>query len=105
VSSAALATTRRDVIISLAARYRLPAVYGLRLFVADGGLMSYGPDTSDVYPRAAGYIDRILRGEKPGDLPVQFPTRFVLCVNVKTAQALGLDVPATLRGIAVEMIE
>jgi len=105
VSSAALATTRRDVIISLAARYRLPAVYGLRLFVADGGLMSYGPDTSDVYPRAAGYIDRILRGEKPGDLPVQFPTRFELCVNVKTAQALGLDVPATLRGIAVEMIE
>jgi putative ABC transport system substrate-binding protein len=104
VPPAALATTHRDVIIRLAARYRLPAVYPLRLFVADGGLMSYGPVTTDLYTRAAGYIDRILRGEKPGDLPVQFPSGFELCINVRTARALGLDVPATLRAIA-QMIE
>src|SRR5215467_6429343 len=96
VPPAALATTHRDVIIRLAARYRLPAIYPLRVFVTDGGLMSYGPLTTDLYPRVAGYIDRILKGEQPGDLPVQFPTRFELCVNLKTAKALGLDVPPTL---------
>jgi putative tryptophan/tyrosine transport system substrate-binding protein len=102
---AALATTHRVVIIKLAARYRLPAVYPLRVFVTDGGLMSYGPVTTDLYPRVAGYIDRILNGEKPGDLPVQFPTRFELCVNLKTARALGLEVPPTLLGIAADVIE
>ena len=105
VPPAALATTHRDVIIKLAARYRLPAVYPLRIFVSDGGLMSYGPVTTDLYPRVAGYIDRILKGGKPGDLPVQFPTRFELFVNLKTARALGLDVPPTLRAIADEVIE
>jgi putative ABC transport system substrate-binding protein len=105
VPPAALATTHRSTIIALAARYRLPAVYPLRLFVTDGGLMSYGPVTTDLYPRVAGYIDRILKGEKPGDLPVELPTRFELCVNLKTARALGLDVPARLRSITDEAIE
>src|SRR5215468_5473838 len=105
VPPAALATTHRDMIIKLAARYRLPAVYPLRVFVADGGLMSYGPLTTDLYLRVAGYLDRILKGEKPGDLPVQFPTRFELCVNLKTAKALGLDVPLTLLAIATDVIE
>jgi putative ABC transport system substrate-binding protein len=105
VPPAALATTHRAAIISLAARYRLPAVYPLRLFVTDGGLMSYGPVTTDLYPRVAGYIDRILKGEKPGDLPVQFPTRFELCVNLKTAKALGLNMPASLRAITDEVFE
>jgi len=105
VPPAALATTRRGVIIALAARYRLPAVYPLRIFVTDGGLVSYGPFTTDLYPRVAGYIDRILRGEKPGDLPVQFPTKFELVVNLKTARALGLDVPPALLAIADEVIE
>jgi putative ABC transport system substrate-binding protein len=105
VPPAALATTHRGVIIPLAARYRLPAVYPLRLFVMDGGLMSYGPVTTDLYPRVAGYIDRILKGEKPGGLPVEFPTQFELCVNLKTAKALGLDVPETLRATADEVIE
>jgi putative ABC transport system substrate-binding protein len=105
VPPAALATTHRDVIIRLAARHRLPAVYPLRIFVADGGLMSYGPVTTDLYPRVAGYIDRILKGEKPGDLPVQFPTRFELFVNLKAAKALRLDVPPTLLAIADGVIE
>jgi putative ABC transport system substrate-binding protein len=105
VPPAALATTHRDVIIKLAARYRLPAVYPLRVFVTDGGLMSYGPVTTDVYPRVAGYIDRILKGEKPGDLPVQFPARFELFINHKTARALGLDVSPRLLALADEVIE
>jgi len=105
VPPAALATTHRDVIIKLAARYRLPAVYPLRVFVTDGGLVSYGPVTTDLYPRTAGYIDRIFKGEKPGDLPVGFPTRFELFVNLKTAKALGLDVPPMLLAIADEVIE
>jgi putative tryptophan/tyrosine transport system substrate-binding protein len=105
VPPAALATTHRDVIIKLAARYRLPAVYPLRIFVTDGGLVSYGPVTTDLYPRTAGYIDRIFKGEKPGDLPVGFPTKFELFVNLTTAKALGLDVPATLLAIADEVIE
>jgi putative tryptophan/tyrosine transport system substrate-binding protein len=105
VPPAALATTHRGVIIKLAARYRLPAVYPLRVFVTDGGLMSYGPATTDLYPRVARYIDRILKGEKPGDLPVQFPTRFELFINHKTARALGLNVPAGLLALADEVIE
>jgi putative ABC transport system substrate-binding protein len=105
VPPAALATTHRDVIIKLAARYRLPTVYPLRIFVSDGGLVSYGPVTTDLYPRVAAYVDRILKGAKPGDLPVQFPTRFGLVINLKTARALGLDVPPTLLAIADEVIE
>ena len=105
VPPAALATTRRGVIIELAARYRLPAVYPSRIFVTDGGLVSYGPVTTDLYPRVAGYIDRILKGEKPGDLPVQFPTGFELIVNRKTARALDLEVPPALLAIAGEVIE
>jgi putative ABC transport system substrate-binding protein len=105
VSPAALATTHRGVIIALAARYRLPAVYPLRIFVTDGGLMSYGPVTRDLYPRVAGYIDRILKGEKPGDLPVQFPSGSELSINRKTARALGLDVPPKLLALADQVIE
>jgi putative ABC transport system substrate-binding protein len=105
VPPAALATTHRDVIIKLAARHRLPAIYPLRVFVTDGGLMSYGPVTADLYPRVAGYVDRILKGEKPGDLPVQFPTRFELCVNLKTARVLGLDLPPSLLALADELIK
>ena len=105
VPPAALATTHRDVIIKLAIRYRLPAVYPLRIFVSDGGLVSYGPVTTDLYPRVAGYIDRILKGAKPGDLPVQFPTRFGLVINLKTARTLDLDVPPALLAIADEVIE
>jgi len=105
VPPAALATSHRDVIINLAARYRLPAVYPLRVFVTDGGLMSYGPVTTDLYPRIAGYIDRILKGEKPGDLRVQFPTRFELLINLKTTRALGLDVPPGLLALVDEVIE
>ncbi len=104
VTPAALATTRRDVIIKVAARYRLPAVYPMRLFVTDGGLASYGLATNDLYPRAAGYVDRILKGEKPGDLPVQLATRLELVVNLKTATALGLELPPTLLAIADEVI-
>ena len=102
---AALATTHRDVIIKLAARYRLPAVYPLRIFVTDGGLVSYGPVTTDRYPRVARYIDRILKGWKPADLPVQFPTGFELFVNLKTARTLVLDVPPTLLALAYEVID
>src|SRR5438552_15375901 len=105
VPPAALATTHRDVIIKLAARYRLPAVYPLRIFFRHGGLVSYGPVTTDLYPRVAGYIDRILKGEKPGDLPVQFPTRFGLVINLKTARVLGLDMAPALLAIADEVIE
>src|SRR5262249_45212245 len=96
---------QRDVLIAAAAANRLPAVYPYRYFVADGGLLSYGPDTIEQYRRAAGYIDRILRGEKPADLPVQAPTKYQLVINLKTAKALGLDLPATLLGRADEVIE
>jgi len=95
----------RDLIVALAARHRLPAVYALKTFVAAGGLMSYGTDQNDLFRLAASYVDRILRGDKPGDLPVQAPTRFETTVNLKTAKALGLDVPPHLLVAADEVIE
>jgi putative tryptophan/tyrosine transport system substrate-binding protein len=95
----------RDLIVALAARYRLPAVYALKTFVVAGGLMSYGTDQNDMFRLAASYVDRILRGDKPADLPVQAPTRFETTVNLKTAKALGLDVPAHLLVAADEVIE
>jgi putative ABC transport system substrate-binding protein len=95
----------RDQIITLAARHRLPAVYPYRFFVASGGLVSYGPDLTDQFRRAATYVDRILKGDKPDDLPVQAPTRYVTVLNLKTAKTLGLDVPATVLARADEVIE
>jgi putative tryptophan/tyrosine transport system substrate-binding protein len=95
----------RDLIITLAARHQLPAVYPLPFFARSGGLISYGPDTIDPYRRAAGYVDRILKGEKPADLPVQAPTKYELVINLKTAKALGLELPATVLARADEVIE
>jgi putative ABC transport system substrate-binding protein len=95
----------RDLIISLAAKYKLPAVYSFSGDVRSGGLLSYGPDRVDQYRRAANYIDRILRGEKPGDLPVQAPTKFELAINLKTAKTLGVSVPQSLLATADEVVE
>jgi len=97
--------TRRELIITLAARHRLPAIYPYPYHVAAGGLASYGPDVVDMYRRAAGYVDRVLKGEKPADLPVQAPTKYRLAINLKTAKALGLDMPATVLARADEVIE
>ena len=105
VTSSGSAAVHRELIIALAARYRLPAVYNYRYFATGGGLISYGPDPIDQFRRAAGYVDRILKGEKPGDLPVQAPTKYELAINLKTAKALGLDVPSTLLARADELIE
>jgi len=95
----------RVEITSLAARYRLPAIYPYRLYTKVGGFLSYGNDVFDNYRRAAGYVDRILKGEKPSELPVQAPVKFELVLNLKTAKALGLDVPPTLLALADEVIE
>jgi putative ABC transport system substrate-binding protein len=105
VTSSGLANAHRDLIIRLAAKLRLPAVYSFRFFVGAGGLVSYGSDSVDPHRRAAEYVDRILKGEKPGDLPVQAPTKYELVINLKTAKALGLTVPPTLLARADEVIE
>jgi putative ABC transport system substrate-binding protein len=105
VSSSALTVVHRDLIITLAARHKLPAVYFQRFFVASGGLISYGPNFLDQFRRAAGYVDRILKGEKPADLPVQAPTKYELVVNLKTAKALGLVIPQAMISRADEVIE
>ena len=105
VSGGGRAAFHRDLIIALAGRHKLPAVYFERIFVAAGGLISYGPDYLDQYRRAAGYVDRILKGEKPADLPVQAPTRYVTVLNLKTAKALGLELPQSVLARADEVIE
>jgi putative tryptophan/tyrosine transport system substrate-binding protein len=105
MTGGALTTGHRDLILKLLARYKLPAIYYDRVSVADGGLISYGPDFADQFRRAAGYVDRILKGEKPGDLPVQAPTKYELVINLKTAKTLGLTIPQSLLARADEVIE
>jgi putative tryptophan/tyrosine transport system substrate-binding protein len=105
VTAAPIATAHRDLIITLAAHHQLPAVYPLPYFAHSGGLIAYGPDSISPYRRAAGYVDRILKGEKPADLPVQAPTKYELVINLKTAKALGLSVPQSMLARADEMIE
>jgi putative tryptophan/tyrosine transport system substrate-binding protein len=104
-TGSALAIIHRDLIIGLAAKHKLPAVYYRRVFPASGGLVSYGPDIIDPSRRAAGYVDRILKGEKPADLPVQAPSKYELVINLKTAKALGLSVPPSLLARADDVIE
>jgi len=105
VTGSAPGAAHRDLIIALAARHKLPAIYPFRYFAQSGGLLSYGPTTIDPYIRAAGYVDRILKGEKPADLPVQAPTKYELIINIKTAKQLGIEVPPTLLAIADDVIE
>jgi putative ABC transport system substrate-binding protein len=105
VTASTLAGVHRDLIIALAARHKLPAVFPVRYLVVGGGLISYGTNTVDQYRRAADYVDRILKGEKPTDLPVQAPTKYDLVINLKTAKAMGLTVPETLLARADEVIE
>jgi putative tryptophan/tyrosine transport system substrate-binding protein len=105
VTTSALATVYRDFIIKLAARHKLPAIYFQRVFVPAGGLISYGPNLIDQFKGAAGYVDRILRGEKPADMPVQAPTKYELVINLETAKALGLEIPPMLIARADEVIE
>jgi putative tryptophan/tyrosine transport system substrate-binding protein len=104
-TSGAWTARHRDLIIALAARHKLPAVYAGRFHAISGGLISYGPDLVDQFRRAAGYVDRILKGEKPADLPVQAPTKYALVINLKTAKALGLTIPPPLLARADEVIE
>jgi putative ABC transport system substrate-binding protein len=105
VTAGSTTAINRDLIIGLVARHRLPAIYNAHYFVTAGGMISYGPDTTDSFRRAAGYVDRILRGERPADMPVQAPTKNELVINLKTAKALGLTIPETLLATADEVIQ
>ena len=105
VTAGGVAQGHRDLIVKLAALHKLPAVYYQRFFVTSGGLVSYGPDYVDMYRRAAGYVDRILKGEKPAEMPVQTPTKYEMVINLKTAKVLGLVMPPTLLARADEVIE